>query len=125
MRRLIIAALCLSLGGQLVFAELTFAEPLNWDEAKWTCPSSITVRALTFKLHSVAVSNGPPENLEELIPERVQDAYRWRMENRNTYLSCIYDNFKIRLAAHAKGASFCAYQENPVRAACWTASGPR
>jgi len=83
------------------------------------CPSAITVDGALHKLANVAVFDGPPEEITDLVPDADGDTRRWAIDDSvNPYLVCRYQDWRNEVVLHAKGASLCEAQVNPLQAFC-------
>ena len=100
--------------------KLDGVQQLKWDEATWSCPSSVDTKGQTHLLSSSTVYSGPPEEIRSLKPFPLKGGtgHYW-YEGDNTYLLCQYEGLDIEIMVHAEGAKFCAETRKPVREACW------
>jgi len=124
MRNKILVAFLFCLAVQTVYAD-----EMNLDKAKWTCPSSVTVHGTEHKFESLAIFDGAPEHLASLVAEPRKGAQYRRLDSRNTYMVCKYKNLSEKFVIHAKGATFCGMKQTssevvPLQGACWDTPSP-
>jgi hypothetical protein len=109
--------------------QTVYADEMNLDKAKWTCPSSVIVRGTEHKFVSLVIFDGAPEHLASLIAEPRKGAQYRRLDSRNTYMVCEYKELLEKLVIHAKGATFCGMKQIgsevvPLQGACWDTPSP-
>ncbi|MCL2162370.1 MAG: hypothetical protein FWH56_10875 [Betaproteobacteria bacterium] len=119
-KRLLAFSVCLT-------AQAVYADEMDLNKAKWICPSSVTVHGTEHKLESLAIFDGPPEQLASLVAEPRKGAQYRRLESRNIYMVCRYKDLSEGYVIHAKNATFCGTRRSKdslLQGACWDTPSP-
>jgi hypothetical protein len=105
----------------VISAQTSHAGNIDYSMVKWTCPSSIEIRNTRYPLINAGVFDGPPEELAQLVPIPGRFPQHILLNKENIYLVCGYAGYPNKIIVHAKGASYCGYDDTPFHAGCWEA----
>ncbi len=82
------------------------------------CPAHISDAGVRHALVGVALFDGPPEKMVELMADNSGTMGKWLLDDIDPYLVCRYKGTEKTVTYHVKAARVCKAGKKPFQAYC-------